>query len=1487
MPQSVFRSLLFTCLTSVLALAQGYETQFTESKYDRSKAPTTLHGNLEVDHASGAVTFDIPLGPGIGARGLKFVPTLQGRWAPQVQEQANVTVVDSSVCNGTEIQPYTTVLTSGGFSYNIDVASMNFSYPGAPPTRLPCYSAPANHDTGSNYMTHDGHGSKFNSYSGDAFPGNITALLSAFDFDPPWSVSQVVHNNGDTSAAASRSMTIQAQDGSWVIGLSHPSDSKTILVETVLVSNVPKGGSNPTQWQAIPGRILVIRGDLAYEYGFLQSEYTGRIADPFANTEQPGLYSRRYLQNIRYGLVSIRNRAGDKIAFSDVKAQWFTKGATSPSASVTYQGAYTNGEVNPTFTVGITNQVPNMNFHEWNVFSYSAVPLDANGHASACPDATIATHGAPQDEFQVSYVLEKGTNQRVDLTYFSAPTDNPWIDVQFSTAPENTGYERYFYINALAAVVYSNGHSIGLDWDIYEYFREIDGGAGHWGRAYNCLTRPGPDSFRCWFWGVNKVTETDTGAPGSPARVTTHSRVVPKPSFLRDGNGWASTTFYDAVILPDGSSELYLFANPVKDSDPFTPAFINQRLAYLKHVPIEIRHFAVGVNCIDDISKDVPVARSSSKAWKIEAFDRFTLVDEMNPNANLSRGAIPKPTRHRVWNTRDKFMTLDESRVWDITERGWKKAHHLVKLTAQPDDEAPEWTQPVGDATYAAGPGERYDQSFLTHESLLDVAIYGRKISEQVKVDDNAAGADLTLPHSWSGPTRTWSYDSSSSAIAALGRLSTFAETSGGLTRTVSFTYRDDRPTELTVPQSVKATITGTSGDAGATYGYDERGILNSIKPNGMTASLGQNTGPLGFVLDQTDFNGLLTRFTPDSMGRYTKITPPGIGAVTYTYDDDQRGVKVTRIGTNQWSQDRFNAFGEKTIENRQGDVSTLSQRGYFYNTRLEKVGENVWDLPALSETAWSGGVIGKGTLFQYDEFHRPTLVTDPNGVVTATTYAALSKTVTVGGLLTTMYTYDVVGRLSKVQDALGQITNYAYDPEGRISVVIQNGTASQAQVRGWVYDALGRLVVLDQPESGVTYFNNFEAHGGAGLSVYGLPKGWRPQSLNSLDASAADVSQVKTINRLFYLSGQVKSEISNDGSVNQAFAYDEPGHGYSMGKLTTANAQGVMRQLTYGATNGGLTSITYRVDNQTWTQGLSWNTNDGTLASRTYPDGNTQALTSDTFKALPINASFTGINSTILAYDRTHWGLSGITFGNNVSSFFTYDNDQTRLKTMAHVVPSILTKSWAYHYDSAGRLSDDSEDYYRYDLLSRLTTAHVRGLSTDPATQGTRQMFSYLDGFGNRTNLNSMTISNWAQGAAPPAQELASTFNSNKAQNYDFNSSDEALVRRNQLPKFTISSAGTGANYDVQGNLLSIYKVIGDSSQSVSLTYDALGRVKTMSDAALNTVEIYTYDDQGLRVMTEVYQGPVVAPQNLQMKRYRIYNEARQIVAEYELVME
>jgi len=83
-PKGMFAQILILACAWMPGWSQSYQSSFSEVKFDRAKGPATFVGGVSVDAGSGAASMDIPCGPGIGERGIKFRPTLSMRIAPQL-----------------------------------------------------------------------------------------------------------------------------------------------------------------------------------------------------------------------------------------------------------------------------------------------------------------------------------------------------------------------------------------------------------------------------------------------------------------------------------------------------------------------------------------------------------------------------------------------------------------------------------------------------------------------------------------------------------------------------------------------------------------------------------------------------------------------------------------------------------------------------------------------------------------------------------------------------------------------------------------------------------------------------------------------------------------------------------------------------------------------------------------------------------------------------------------------------------------------------------------------------------------------------------------------------------------------------------------------------------------------------------------------------------------------------------------------------------
>ncbi|MFN8011209.1 MAG: hypothetical protein U0P81_07375 [Holophagaceae bacterium] len=640
--------------------------------------------------------------------------------------------------------------------------------------------------------------------------------------------------------------------------------------------------------------------------------------------------------------------------------------------------------------------------------------------------------------------------------------------------------------------------------------------------------------------------------------------------------------------------------------------------------------------------------------------------------------------------------------------------------------------------------------------------------------------------------------------------------------------------------------LSGATGTLGVSYGYDAYGFMNAITLDGAPGSLLQENDPLGRPLSQTDLNGLRTSFTRDAVGRLTGITPPGGETPTVIGYPDLLHATVTQgPRTTTYA---YTPFGKlASIQKPTGEVKTFT-----YDIADRLTFESVWGHPS------------PGTSTQYDDpLGRPTRITDPLNVVTVTSYSGTNRTVTVnpGGLnLTTTFSSDGLGRLLQVTDALGQTTSYQYDDADRIRQVSQASVAG-LQLRTWSYNALGWLTSLTQPESGTTTYSDFTVSG-------------KPQTTDYAG---------RVVNTTYndWMS-RVKTVTAVDGSVSQSYAYDQGPNG--LGKLASATDGAVTTTFSYTGLNGRLGELTTWVPPspgaaaQSFTQSFAYNA-DGFRTSAMLPSGRSLSY--------PYSAASgrgTGVSEALLGALATVTGFNeadlptGITFARGLKSVFSYDGDQTRLAGMAHQAAggALLrpASSWTYAYDPAGRMIGDGTDAFEYDKLNRLAKATVKLPEAWGVNQTLVQDYDY-DAFGNQTKSSTATSPN------PVPVGLQANLN-----NFEFSKGDAEWLK-NRIPAFTLGgSTGTGALYDAQGNLTRIYKQAGQSQRTVTLAYDALGRVSQTVDYERNVTEKYAYTSEGLRTRIETYAG-TAPPLTLQKVQVKLYNDQRQLVSEYEAVVQ
>jgi len=1502
----MLRRILLSCflalVTASTVLPQSYQTSFSDIKFDRAKGPATFSGGVEVDAATGAASMNIPFGPGIGERGLKFRPVLSMRMAPQlgissVDENRLVQVLSS----GGQIWAPDTVDTL----YQRGFGTVSFT-PGS--LNLGNLVSPVYPRKTSYQLPGGGGGRILGLLPSGVTTTAVEGMLAKFGYTNNDAVGYLP---GDSTRTTKERFIQISSAGHLVVGLRQAGPEAGTTDE--ILADIQEMPSSTYRWD-LPRRILVIQGDVAYEFLYSGHSYITNVI-PYLAISQ-----KRQLDSGHYVIHRILNRFGESIEFThDADGRGYTalwkvnQAATSgPSIRVALLAGSSTPPANQPW---LTDSRFNLSSVSQIRVTYlgisqpvSSYLLEVADPKTGGPIPTLANgdENAPEGLVQPVRVVQEATNEEIKFGYGTAdPT--AWGAVTITPT-------------VLSSVSFST-RTVNLAWQAYPF--RMNYNAEAWGG----MTSSSAPCRPAYAYGVVGVDDSD----GTQTRGYRHHRVTPTSNWgyyelgTAPPDQWVSTTFYDAINHPDGSTSVHRFVEPTTSGSGM------QDLAFIKTVEREVRYYAPGVDWTSDLAVTNP---ASSSAYKWVVKDRFDVRTVGAPNGETSYQSVPYPTRIRTWDKESQVLSIEESTDWDSASFGWKTLHRTTSIDASPVFTMDYLSLAQQGSTYTEYPATKgtYRRTDKTYDTKATDWFIAR-----VKTDQTTTVKDLT---GFLAPTATVpdaqpliekTYHSSINRVESVG-----VKGADGLTVTTNLNYQGASGLAATELLSAFLTSPGLplSGQLGVSaYGYDANGYLNSIsqKPNAATTlTTGQSQDELGRPTSQVDMNGKVQSFGWDGAGRLTRITPPdGDWATDITYEPDFRGIVLTR--GQQVTKFRFNGFGQLILERRLAPDGTWSHRIYGYDLAGRKTGETVWLAGdgANQEADWAKdylvqtttvttttpdvttcktwGLDGtgnpvclewvttpgtsttttynplyKGALTKYDGRGRVVTTMNANNIMTqidyfgnttlppgAPGYVGPVRRVTVGAgtpdAQTTWYESDAMGRLVRVTDALNQLTEYRYDGGDRIAEVRQYNAAGAAQTRTWSYNRLGWLNGLSQPESGATSYGGFTVAGKPTITSYmgrvvRMTPDWmgRPTIIKSDDLS---VDQEFTYDTSVGGAGRVAT--SRDGIVSTSFAYGAPGARLD-NLLTMVRGQPFTQTFSYDAYGNRTSGNT---SHATWAQSFSPVT--GLPNQLTY-GGN---LVADT----PWNN-----------YDPVSWAVRTIRYGNNAVSSFDYDADQSRLHQVVHNASSGgPVAQWVYEYNQVGNLTREfdlltgSFDKYEYDGLNRLVSALVQS-----STFGDQlQSFTY-DAFGNRTSSAIMAVTGWsgtrgAEGSIPATttSPLVSV-SDRKITNAAFDANVLPLKQKNQMPDKTAAGALTGAIYDDQGNLTQIFEKPGDAATAVNMAYDALGRVTSLGRSG-GISERYLYTAEGLRSLVEEWQGST-----LLKRKYNIYNDSRQVVSQYEEVL-
>jgi RHS repeat-associated protein len=489
-----------------------------------------------------------------------------------------------------------------------------------------------------------------------------------------------------------------------------------------------------------------------------------------------------------------------------------------------------------------------------------------------------------------------------------------------------------------------------------------------------------------------------------------------------------------------------------------------------------------------------------------------------------------------------------------------------------------------------------------------------------------------------------------------------------------------------------------------------------------------------------------------------------------------------------------------------------------------------------------------------YDDVHNRITQTDQSGHKTVTYFDGIGREIGLerDGTGSTAYSisrafYTWQDRTSKTVDALGRITTYTYDYQGRATTTRyndgttsqmtyddKNKTATSVDQNGhkivYLYDLLGELITTRE-YSTATAFNatdiTYDSLGNVlvyscddpidqlyydGLnrqnSIYWLDGSWEYCTLDAGGRVLNFTDRGRVVTRNAY---------DTDGNAIRIFGtsdkiatvYDAVGN-----IIETRNSLGAI-DYQYDVRDR-VSQVTQKINASIFSIGYIYN-NDDSLSSAKYPDGRTISYLYDSYgRNVDIRYGTTKLLN--VTYNKDDSIAAERYYNGSTTTAYTYNN--------RGFVQSIVTKDQAqvrqqdlnYTYDAKGNIATIrdalrgvTESYY-YDFADRLVraTGNWNGVMTLTYT---------YDSYGNRL-----------------------TKNEGSAVTYSYNS-----IKR-------LTGDGTYSYfYDRAGNL--IWKNCTGTNVQIKYTYDSFGHM-TRADKYVNSVYnsnlgMYFYDANGARAKT------------------------------------
>ncbi|MDO5539019.1 MAG: RHS repeat-associated core domain-containing protein [Eubacteriales bacterium] len=691
--------------------------------------------------------------------------------------------------------------------------------------------------------------------------------------------------------------------------------------------------------------------------------------------------------------------------------------------------------------------------------------------------------------------------------------------------------------------------------------------------------------------------------------------------------------------------------------------------------------------------------------------------------------------------------------------------------------------------------------------------------------------------------------------IAADGGVNTYEYDKSG--NCVRENYPDG--TSISYEYDVLGNLVKETNPLGQTVTYEYDVLSNCIKTIFADGSSEEKEySPNGDILSETDCNGNVTRYTYDANGNMLTETDALGNTTTYKYNTDDLMTEMVLPNGARASYEYDESSGllikstdidgeENTFEyDAEGNVTANYQNGELvyartYDNRNRLASQTYGD--------------GSSEYYEYDAAGNLIKIIDALGGITSYNYNENNNLLFLTDAMgnTTEYAYDCMGNISYEKDARGAVTEYTYDSVGNLI----SETDALGNVTTWEYDG------NDQP------VKEIDAAGNETLFRYDTDG-------NLVETTFADGGK----NRFTYdRNGNLLTETDAMGGTNTC-VYDAAGNLVQMtdalgrtanmdydpaGNLLRTKMPDIEEKFEYNA--GGLltaeTDPTGGRKEYCYDDGgrlVSQSMNGGEISYEYDLRGNISKLT---------DAAGDSIEFIYDIYGR----VKETCYPDGTSDFYSYDA-LGRLELLEERDGSRTE----YFYDECGNLilelTDESEIYYEYDLLGRVTSVDENGAVTKYTYDNIGNLLTETDpeGFVMGYEYNCMgdvTAVNYPDGS----RSTASYDLGGRMTKETDTQGNTVYYRYDALSHLVGLTDALGGEFSyVYNGKDEIEQVTDALGHSTYYTCDGAGNVISEKDALGNVTE-YSYTPEGWLSGTKEADGSV---------RIYIYDEVGNLLEEH-----